>query len=312
MPAADVEAAGASLLAGLLRHAVTRTEAYQRLAVHLDASAEDDPAAWASIPILSLEAWRGLGQAGRATDLPDGEQVLPGGEAWVTVSTPLDSPHGRLVEIADAAQWQFLIHDRRLDTAGRLVAILPESVLRPGDLAEPFGPWALDARSGRANRWSDRFDAGQTLAWLENVRPACLFADNRTIERLLATAGARDLTIDDILLWQPALSRSLADGCRNIFGARLIEVIASPACGFVASGRDDGSFAPALETCWVEIVDEAGRCCETGEPGCLIATALYSYHRPVIRLDLGLRAAWDEAGPSNGPVRRGFRLLDRL
>jgi len=56
-------------------------------------------------------------------------------------------------------------------------------------------------------------------------------------------------------------------------------------------------------------VDGQGRPCGPGEPGRLVATALYAYHRPAIRLDLGLTARWDPA-PAEAPgARPGFRII---
>jgi phenylacetate-coenzyme A ligase PaaK-like adenylate-forming protein len=88
-------------------------------------------------------------------------------------------------------------------------------------------------------------------------------------------------------------------------------VIASSLCGFVASAGPSELFVPALETMHVELVDHKGRACGPGQPGQLVATALYSYHRPIIRLDLGLRAVWKDCASleTRSPRWPTFRVL---
>jgi hypothetical protein len=254
---------------------------------------------------------RGLGAAGLASELPEGEEALPPLRPWTSLSTPIEGPLGLLGEVADKAQWEFLIDSFGVDTSGRLAAMLPTAAILPGDLGEAFEPWSIDAHQGRANRWPDRFDPAATLAWLDNIQPARLFADPPAIERLLDMAGPGRLALNDILLWQPTRRAGFADRCRRAFGARVIEAVASSLSGFIASAGPAGSFVPAAETTFVEIVDEGGYPCGPGEPGRLLATALYSYHRPVIRHHVGLSAVWEDEGPRDplSPDRRKFNLL---
>jgi phenylacetate-CoA ligase len=274
---------------------------YRPIAAMLEAAADGDAATWVSLPIVTGNDLRRLGPEALASALPDGEEALPLSRSWTSLSTPIDGPLGLLGDIADKAQWEFVAYSLGVDTTARLVAILPSAAIERGDLADAFGPWSIDAHRGRATRLPDHLDPGTMLTFLENIQPACLFADPLSVRRILDVARPGRLVIKDILVWQPARQAALAVECRHVFGARLIEVVASSLCGFLASACPSGPFVPAAETTFVEVVDPNGRPCRPGQPGQLLATALYSYYRPVIRHDLGLRAVWEHSG-----------LLDKL
>jgi phenylacetate-CoA ligase len=311
MPASEIEAAGRAIVSPLLRHAAALVPFYRPIAAVLDAAADGDAAAWVSLPIVTGNDLRRLGPEGLASALPDGEEALPPSRSWTSLSTPMDGPLGLLGDIADKAQWEFVAYSFGVDTTARLVAILPSTAIGRGDLAEAFEPWSIDAHRGRANRLPDHLDPATTLTFLENIQPACLFADPLSVRRLLDVARPGRLVIKDILVWQPARQAALAVECRHVFGARLIEVVASSLCGFLASACPSGPFVPAFETTFVEVVDADGCPCRPGQPGQLVLTALYSYHRPVIRHDVGLRAVW-ENGESLDKLSSGrpsFRLL---
>lgn len=299
LPAADVGAAADGLLARLLGHAARHVPALAPMAAFLDAAADGDPAAWAALPIQTDADLRRIGPDGFATVLPEGEAPLPGPRSWTSLSTPLDAPLGRLADIADRAQWEFLAHSQAVETTGRLAALLPATSIGPGDIADPVEPWSIDAPRGRAHRFFDHLDPEATLAWLENVRPDGLFAHPAAVAQLLTLARPGRLGLRDILVWQPGRRAGFADECLRVFGARLIEAVVSTAFGLVASAEPTGSFVPALETAHVEVVDPAGHPCGAGQPGRLVATSLYAYHRPVLRHDLGLGAMWDEDSPSD-------------
>jgi phenylacetate-CoA ligase len=263
------------------------------------------------LPILTPRDLHCSGAEALASELPEGEAALPPKRSWTSLSTPIDGPLGLRGDVADKAQWEALAYDVKVDTAGRLAAILPSAAIQERDLAEAFGPWAMDANRGRANRWQEDFGPEPTLAWLQNIRPSCLFADPTSLKNLLAIAEPGCLTVDDVVIWRPAGSAVLGEQCRRTFSARLIEVVASDLCGFVAFPSGAGDFAPALETSITEIVDDSGAPCRAGEAGRLVTTGLYSYLRPVIRLDLGLRVVPNEASPGGGSAagRPSFRIL---
>ena len=304
MPVADVEAAAASLLSRLLDHAARHVPFYRPIADRL-VRAAGDPEAWQALPVIAAEDHATIADAFLADELPPQEFALEE-PSWTTVSTPIEGPFGLLADVADKGQWEYLLRRFEVDTSGRLAAILPPASLRAGDVAEPFGPWSIDAHRGRAHRWSEAFAPDATLAWLDHIRPACLFLRPAMLERLFGSARPGRLEVAEILLAGPALRSETRGRCEAVFGARLIEAVTS-AGGFVAGAEPDGLFVPATETAIVEIVDGSGRLSRPGEPGRLVATALYGYRRAVLRQDTGLRAAWSDHTSECG--RRCFRVL---
>ena len=316
-PAAD--GTGRALLAALLRHAAARVPRYHSLGATLEAAAAGDPDAWAALPVATRDDL--ARPDALAAALPEGEAALPPARSWTGLATPIAGPLGAAADIADRAQWEALAGEASIDASGRLVAVLPSAAILPGDLAEAFGPWSVDAHAGRANRWPEAMDVGATLAWLADIRPDCLFAEPGWVARLCAAAGPGRLAVRDVLVWRPAVGltetglaeatradATFAETCRRVLGARLTQALASDLCGFIAYPCPCGGFSAEPGLVIAEIVDGAGRPCRTGEPGRLVATALHAYLRPAIRHDLGLAAAWAEE-PRAG--RRRFRVLDR-
>ena len=301
MPAADVEAAALSLLERLLLHAARHVPFYRSLADRL-VRAAGDPDAWAALPVIAAGA---IPDLFLAAALPS-EDVALDGASWTTVSTPVEGATSLLADVSDKGQWEYLLRCRGTDTSGRLAAILPPASLRPGDVAEPVEPWSIDAHRGRAHRWSEAFAPDATLAWLAHIRPACLFLRPATLGRLLEVARPGRLDVSDILLSGPATHPNARQSCEAAFGARLIEVVTSTG-GFIARAEPDGLFVPAIETSVVEILDGDGRPSRPGEPGRLVATALYGYRRTVLRQETGLRAVWSDRRSECG--RRCFRVL---
>lgn len=304
MPVADVEAAAATLLSRLLDHAARHVPFYRPIAGRLVLAA-GDPEAWEALPVIAEDERSSTSDAFLAAELPS-QEFAPDERSWTTVSTPIEGPVGLLADVADKGQWEYLLRRFEVDTSGRLAAILPPASLNSGDVAEPFGPWSIDAHRGRAHRWSEAFAPDATLAWLDHIRPACLFLRPAMLERLLEAARPGRLDVSEILLAGPAPRSETGGKCEAVFGARLIEAVTSVG-GFVAGAEPDGVFVPAIETAIVEILDGNGRPRRPGEPGRLVATALYGYRHAVLRQDTGLRAAWSDHTSQCG--RRCFRVL---
>ena len=215
-----------------------------------------------------------------------------------------------MADVADRAHWEVLIEAAGVDPAGRLAAILPAAAIRPHDLAEAVEPWSLEPPRGRAHRWHDGFGPEATLTWLDNVRPSCVFADPRSVERLVAAAQPGRIAIDAILVWRPAGSKDLGPACRRVFGARLVEAVASDLCGFVAFPCGTGGFAPGLETAVAEVVDGQGRPWRTRRAGAAAcrhrALRLPSARHPP--RPWAHRTLGSGAGRGAGP-RPGFRII---
>lgn len=306
-PAPDVMAAASSLLARLLRHAAVAAPFHRSSSPSLLAAADGDRDAWAALPILSRE------QIGRraadllCAELPAREEALPDQRSWTSLSTPIEGPLGRLADVADKAQWEELARAAGIDRHGRLAALLPGHALGPGDMGAALEPWSLDANWGRAGRWPSHFPPDIVLDWLANLAPSCLFVDGPTLARLAGAARPGALAIDDVLLWDTGSGGSAAARAAEVWGARVHRAIASDLAGFVAYPHPGGGFAPAIETAFVEIVDDLGRPLDDGRPGRLVVTPLYGYRRPLIRLATGARARWTEIPGAGG--RGAFEIV---
>ncbi len=81
----------------------------------------------------------------------------------------------------------------------------------------------------------------------------------------------------------PELERRLADR----WGLRATDIYSANEVGYIAFRCERGSLHVQGETLLVEILDEHGRPCATGEIGRVVVTALHNLATPLIRYDLG-------------------------
>ncbi len=84
------------------------------------------------------------------------------------------------------------------------------------------------------------------------------------------------------------LPGEVKEAARDVFGSRVINVLASAEGGIIAiECPESGLFHIQSEQLLAEIIRPDGSACETGEVGELVVTPLYSYATPLLRYRSG-------------------------
>ena len=97
--------------------------------------------------------------------------------------------------------------------------------------------------------------------------------------------------------------------CAEVWHARVTDIYSANEVGYLAlqcPGRD--SYHVQAESCFVEVLDDAGAPCGPGQSGRVVVTPLHNFAMPLIRYELGDYA---EVGAAC-PCGRGLPVLSRV
>ena len=136
------------------------------------------------------------------------------------------------------------------------------------------------------------------LDWLIKERPAYLKASPFLVAQLahLALEQGVNLPLKAVLSQSEKVSSMHRSLCREAFGAPIIDRYSSEETGLIALQCPIHEHFHVLNaSVIVEIVDEAGRPCESGVVGRALITSLASYAMPIIRYDLGDFVSWGKS-----------------
>ena len=102
-------------------------------------------------------------------------------------------------------------------------------------------------------------------------------------------------SVEHFVNWAEALSPTTRELLNTAFGAHVADRYSSEELGLIAIQCPVDTHLHTLQYYnWVEIVDEKGVACKTGEPGRVLITNLRNLAQPLIRYELGDMATWAE------------------
>ncbi len=292
-PLERLRAAQFQQLANLVEHAFRNVPYYRetlREAGYEAGETLDEPS-WRALPILS-----------RAEAMHHAKRLIAD-------RTPVDHGERRPFMFASGAAGQaselalifreamalrdHLWHDR--DLGGKLC------VLRPTGSGEPLRAesWSQGAgaafTTGPCAVFDSKRAAAEQTEWLSREAPDYLLALPSALRRILEHPDARAArparlrgigTLGEIA---PDDLRGLA---REIWGVPLAATYAPIECGLVAlQCREAGRYHAMCEAAAVEILDDRGEPCTAGELGRMVVTPLHNLAMPLLRYEIGDRAA---------------------
>jgi phenylacetate-CoA ligase len=187
---------------------------------------------------------------------------------------------------------EHLWHKR--DFSGKLASIRPEGDLAPGQSARS-GDWgpATSAvlRTGPAVVLSPRTDIGGQLEWLLSEDPDYLLTLPSNLRALALAYGdqpRRVTRLKGIRTYGEVVHPELRELCMGCWGLPPVDVYSAQEVGYIAlQCAEAGSYHVQAESVLVEVVDEAGEPCASGQTGRVVVTTLQNFGSPLIRYALG-------------------------
>lgn len=160
-----------------------------------------------------------------------------------------------------------------------------------------------------------RLDAsacGRFLDTLQRDRARHVMAYVDALDEVARFAESRDRChpLVSIMTCAGTLTTEIRDRLTRVFGARVHNKYGSRECTDMACMCERGSLHVYAHHIHLEIVDEAGKPCPPGVAGRVLVTLLGNERFPLIRYEIGDRAAWSAQDAC--PCGRPFPVLDRL
>ena len=150
------------------------------------------------------------------------------------------------------------------------------------------------------------------MEWLRGVRPDYLVSYPSNLAALVHqnNKAEKKLAIKRVVSMSEELTEEEQQAIEHSFGCRVVNVYSSHEAGYIASPCEENSSLLHVyeENVVLEIVDDDGKPCPPGQYGRVLLTTLHNYATPLVRYDIGDRAAWYHAKCSCG---RPHRLIER-
>jgi len=154
-------------------------------------------------------------------------------------------------------------------------------------------------------------DIEQQLDWLCEHDPDYVLTHPSNLKALASRALVRGLTLPrlkQLRTFGEMLSDETRELCRRAWKAEIADIYSSEETGYIALQCGHGAYHVQSENLLVEIVNESGVPCRTGEIGRVLITTLHNFAMPLIRYELGDYA---EVG-APCPCGRGLPAIRRI
>jgi len=295
----------------LLRHAYDTVPFYRKRW-----NGSYDPAATLSLerfsrlPRLTRAALQTRFEALKSEHIPAGHgRVFPVATTGST-GTPVQVLKTALV----ALLWNaFTLRDHLWhgrDLRGKLAVI--RGRIEPFE-AQSWGPATFGLlETGPAVMLGVGADVETQLAWLLEQRPDYLLTYATNAAELAKASLARGVRLPglrEVRLFAELLDPEVRDLCRRAWGAKVTDTYSASEVGYIAlQCPEHDHYHVQSEGVLVEVLDDEGRPCASGEVGRVVVTVLHNFATPLVRYDIGDFA--EPGGPC--PCGRGLPVLRRI
>ncbi len=322
----ELERAQQPQLAWLVKWASTEVPHYQESAWARPASqalaeilAQEParfPEVWRTLPLLTKPELRTQGKALHARTVPGSEKplksILTSGSTGIPVEVRSTSTTR---ELWDALTIREHLWSRRDFTKrmGAIRYINHKKRVAEGTVRSGWGaPVALRYRSGPASFMHIGNSIEALADWLLRFDPSYLLTYPSIVEPLMdavTALGGRPPSLEEIRLMSEPLDPEVEARLRKEWQVRSTDLYSANEVGYIAFRcREQGHLHIQSEAVLVEVLDEAGQPCATGETGRVVVTALHNLATPLLRYELGDYATVGERCPCG----RGLPVLGRV
>ena len=248
---------------------------------------------WHELPVLTKRDLVEKAHALRAPTVPDAHGKIVYAQSSASTGVPVRLPNTQLCGLAVAcASWRHLENhkvDWSYDLAMiRAQAISPPRYGRPPGENQTWGPdWLPLEDRGRRHHLSVLHNPKFQLKWLAERGPVYVNTLPSNIVRLAqaATEFEGDLPeIKGFLSVGERVDENVRLQARSLFGAEVIDVLATSECGTLANQcAVSAGYRILSELAIVEVVDDDGMPVGPGGLGRVVATPLFNLAMPLIR-----------------------------
>ena len=306
-------------LRGLLTHAIKTVPFYKGRLGHLKPEAIEalDPESWRALPILTRAEVQEAGSWLRSEKLPSSHGKT--GEIFAA------GPNGRPLRVLRSQLWSYYraavtmrnhIWQGR-DLKGKLAAI------RETDRGKHLYPVGTPAR-GWSQITREIFNNGPGAAinmntpvpmiarWLQREDPDYILTYPSIIGQVADYCRANHILLprlQQIETSSEEVTEEVRAACREAWGVPLVDLYSAREAGTLAlECPEQAHYHVQSECVYLEVLDDEGRPCGPGEEGRVVVTPLHNLAMPLIRYEIGDRAALGEACACG----RGLPVLERI
>jgi phenylacetate-CoA ligase len=272
------------------------------------------PEAWASVPILTRSDAQEAGEALRTTALPADH-----GKTWALKTS---GSTGRPLETLSTEMAQYfwrvltlrehLWHGRDFSLKHAVIREFPGG-RAPGGVEGKAQSWGLGVfRTGpTVTLHIDRTIAEQA-EWLTYHRPSYLLTYPSNLLALARYFADRGETIPGLIEARTlgeVVDDALRPACREAWGVPLVDMYSTQEAGYIAlQCPDNEHYHVQSENLVVEVLNDDGEPCLSGERGRVVVSTLHNFATPLLRYDVGDFA--EVGGPCS--CGRGLPVITRV
>ena len=280
----------------LLQHCVNYVPYYKEKFENIfspDFSIEDE---WRNIPLLTRDAIQKNAKLLQATAIPANhgkvvQQFTSGstGKPVEVLGTDITGFFWNIFNLRDHA-W----HKRNLDGKLAVIRRTPseEAKTPQGFRATNWGRSTKGViETGPVSMISIFTPISEQAEWLLKEQPNYLLTNPSVLQDLALYFQREEIElpcIQEVRTISEALPDGLRELCREVWGAKLVDVYSSVELGYIAiQCPKHDHYHIQSEGNLVEILDENNKPCSPGEVGRVVVTNLHNYATPLIRYELG-------------------------
>lgn len=288
----------------LLKHCIDYVPYYNDRLKSLFSSDIPTEEEWLSIPLLTRDEVQTNGLQLRAKAIPPGhgkisKQFTSGstGKPVEVLGTDITGFFWNIFTLRD-----HLWHRRNLDDKLSVIRRTQSEAAKPphGLHSENWGRATGGLiKTGPTSMLSIFTPISEQVEWLIKEQPNYLLTNPSVLQDLALYCQRENIEISSLREVR-TISEALPDGlrelCKEVWGAKLIDVYSSIELGYLAiQCPEHDRYHIQSEGVLIEILDENGQPCLPGEVGRVIVTNLHNYATPLIRYELGDYAEVGEA-----------------
>ncbi len=288
-------------LSALLRWSAREVPHYRHLKAlvaklkRLDTRPEQFWQAWRNIPVLTKPQLRSEVENLLARHLPDSHQPMEIQRTSGSTGIPVQVASTRINEtVWDALTIREHLWHRR-DFSRRLGVIRYRKRPKRSPTGHCYDSWGPPVdrvyKTGPASVIHIGYPIDQVVDWLQDFDPHYLLTHPSIMEPLLDVydgRGAGPRSLEEVRFIAEPLGSSLVQTLASRWHVRCSDVYSSNETGIIAfQCRERGKLHVQSEAVLVEIVDDRGRLCSSGQSGRVIISMLHNLAMPIIRYEIG-------------------------